>query len=59
MILDKKTLNKVRIYLAMQGTGSKKKLAEDLNLHESQISLLVSSGIIPASSVKRLTQLVK
>ena len=41
MKLTSKQLTKLKTKLALDGSGSKKRLAETLNLHQSQITFLL------------------
>ena len=54
MILSKKQIEKLKIRLALDGTGAKSKLANKLDLHSSQITLMCKTGFVPIHCEKSL-----
>ena len=54
MVLDKEQIKALKIKLALEGTGAKSRLANKLNLFESQITLILAGGKIPEHCKKKL-----
>jgi len=59
MNLTKKQLTKLKTKLALEGTGAKGRLAEQLDLHSSQITLLLNTGYCPDHASDSLNLLIK
>lgn len=56
MKLTTKELIKLKTKLALEGSGSKGKLAELLEMHQSQITLLLDTGKCPERSYNKLVK---
>jgi hypothetical protein len=54
MKLTSKQLTKLKTKLALDGSGSKKRLAETLNLHQSQITFLLDTGKAPVDAMPKI-----
>ena len=59
MKLKPKEIKKLKIYLALQGSGSRKKLAEKLGLQMSNLSAYISKGQFPDKYVPMINELLK
>ena len=59
MKLKPKEIKKLKIYLALQGSGSRKKLAEKLGLQMSNLSAYISKGQFPDKYVPMINEILK
>lgn len=57
-ILSAKTRMQLKTYIKSRGVGSKGKLAELLCINKSQVSLLLSGGIIPSNKYDALKEIL-
>jgi len=59
MVLNKEEIKQLKIKLAMEGTGSKGKLADKLDLYTSQITLMCKTGFVPEHASKKLKRYIQ
>ncbi len=56
MQLTSKQITKLKTRLALEGTGAKSRLADELDLHNSQITLICKTGIVPRHCENKLKE---
>jgi predicted XRE-type DNA-binding protein len=59
MVLNQKKIKELKAYIGVQGAGSKKKLAELLDIQQSQVSALLATGSIPKAKFEQIKEIIK
>jgi Mn-dependent DtxR family transcriptional regulator len=59
MIIEPKILKKVKIWIATSGKFAKSKLANELNVQPSQISIMLETGSLPSKHLEKLLEIIK